>query len=184
MAFDFYDWKNGRRDSRFAVWREDDSRKIPTSPNYAETVIRWQGSCPCQPVSSPWRVDIASVSGQDSPIILNTPQLPEYRVSTPSVHPEEVSSQSIPVIINCGKPQPQMKNFSNSTNSRAQDSRTNRSSPQQQIKVLFLGDAIIKGVNLRRLKSGIHKNSKSGGNRQTMIEEVRLYDLKAFFPPR
>ena len=73
-----------------------------------------------------------------------------------------------------------MKNFSNGTNSRSQDSRTNRSPPQQQNNVLFLGDSIIKGVNPKGLKSGIHRNSKSGGNIQTMIEEVRLYDLKAF----
>ena len=73
-----------------------------------------------------------------------------------------------------------MKNFSNGTNSRSQDSRTNRSSPQQQNKVLFLGESIIKDVNPKGLKSGIHKNSKIGGNIQTMIEEVRLYDLKAF----
>ena len=55
-----------------------------------------------------------------------------------------------------------------------------RSSPQQQNKVLLLGDSIINGVNRRGLKSGIHKNSKSGGNIHTIIEEVRLYDLKAF----
>ena len=35
---------------------------------------------------------IASVSGQDSPIILDTPQ-PEYRVSSPTVHPEDESPQ-------------------------------------------------------------------------------------------
>ena len=73
-----------------------------------------------------------------------------------------------------------MKNFSNGTNSRSQDSLTNRSSSQQQNRVLCLGDSIIKGVNPKGLKSGIHKNSRNGGNIQTMIEEVRLYDLKAF----
>ena len=135
---------------------------------------------PLSAVSSPRRVDIASVSGQDSPIILDTPQLPEYRVSSPNVHPEDGSPQSIPVILNRGKPQPRKKNFSNGTNSRSQDSWTNRSSPQQHNKVLFLGDSIIKGVNSKGLKSGIHKNFKSGGNIQTMIAEVRLYDLKAF----
>ena len=73
-----------------------------------------------------------------------------------------------------------MKNFSNGTNSRSQDSLTNRSSSQQQNRVLCLGDSIIKGVNPKGLKSGIHKNSRNGGNIQTMKEEVRLYDLKAF----
>ena len=52
--------------------------KILKLPNYEETVIRCQSSCPCQPVPSPRRVDIASVSGQDSPIILDTPHSPKY----------------------------------------------------------------------------------------------------------
>ena len=76
-----------------------------------------------------------SVSVQDSPFILDAPQLPAYRVSSPTNHPEDESPQSIPVIINRDKPQPQMKNFSNGTNSRSQDSRVDISSTKEQSPV-------------------------------------------------
>ena len=58
--------KIGKREEEIRDLRSDVMtivEKIPKPPNYAETVTRCQGSCPCQPVSSPWRVDIASVSG-------------------------------------------------------------------------------------------------------------------------
>ena len=50
----------------------------------------------------------------------------------------------------------------------------------RQQRVLFLGDSIIKGVNTKGLAHSVHKHSTSGGNIQTLIDEINLYDLKVF----
>ena len=50
----------------------------------------------------------------------------------------------------------------------------------QSQNILLLGDSIISGVNTRGLLTGVHKNSKGGTTVQNLIDEVSLYDMKAF----
>ena len=59
-------------------------------------------------------------------------------------------------------------------------SRNIPSSTRCEKKILLLGDWIIGGVNTRGLVTGVHKNPKGGATVQNLIDEVSLYDMKAF----
>ena len=51
---------------------------------------------------------------------------------------------------------------------------------QQNEKVLLLGDSILKGINTKGLIKGVHKDSKGGATIQELIDEIKVYDMKAF----
>ena len=88
--------------------------------------------------------------------------------------------QPIPVIINHGSnSRPPQQNNGKQVPTRNQI-RQPRADSNTQKRVLLLGDSIIKGVNTKGLADGVHKHSNSGGNIQTLIDEISLYDLNAF----
>ena len=51
---------------------------------------------------------------------------------------------------------------------------------QNEKKVLLLGDSILKGINTQGLIKGVHKDSKGGATIQELIDEIKVYDMKAF----
>ena len=59
--------------------------------------------------------------------------------------------------------------------------RPSQQRPVQQIEnVLLLGDSILKGINTKCLIKGVHKDSKGGATIQELIDEIKVYDMKAF----
>lgn len=49
-----------------------------------------------------------------------------------------------------------------------------------QKQVLLIGDSIISGVNPRGLKESVHRNGMSGATVESIIKEVKLFDLEKF----
>lgn len=45
---------------------------------------------------------------------------------------------------------------------------------------LIIGDSILHGINLKGLKSNVHKHSVSGANIDTILCDIRRFDLKTF----
>ena len=52
---------------------------------------------------------------------------------------------------------------------------------QQNEKVLLLGDSILKAINTKGLIKGVHKDSKGGATIQELIDEIKVYDMKAYW---
>lgn len=45
---------------------------------------------------------------------------------------------------------------------------------------LIIGDSVLHGINLKGLKSNVHKHSVSGANIDTILCDIRRFDLKTF----
>ena len=80
--------------------------------------------------------------------------------------------QTIPVIISNGNKQQVSR-------PRIAPQRPPQKQSSEQ-KVLLLGDSILKGVNTKGLIKGMHKDSKGGATIPDLIEQIKVYDLKAF----
>ena len=76
--------------------------------------------------------------------------------------------------------------YSNLHITNGNKSSVTRQRPSQQRpvqlneKVLLLGDCILKRINTKGLIKGVHKDSKGGATIQELIDEIKVYDMKAF----
>ena len=139
-----------------------------TTPTYSETVSRRNSTEGTQ--SSP-----NSLEGARMPDISNI-----NRSNSVQEIPPEEPPRPIPVIVSRGSNVPQNRENSGKPAPATHQNRQRETADTRQQRVLFLGDSIIKGVNTKGLAHSVHKHSTSGGNIQTLIDEINLYDLNVF----
>lgn len=48
------------------------------------------------------------------------------------------------------------------------------------LNTLLIGDSILHGINLKGLKRNVHKHAVSGANIDTMLCDIKMFDLKTF----
>ena len=149
---------------------------IIKKPTYSEAVNRSETSVATR--SQPTSGVSKDVRRQNSPqdaVETNILSIPAQKTQQQEI------PQPIPVIINHGSnSRPSQQNNGKQVPTRNQI-RQPRTDSNTQKRVLLLGDSIIRGVNTKGLADGgVHKHSNSGGNIQTLIDEIGLYDLNAF----
>ena len=92
--------------------------------------------------------------------------------------------------------QPSLIKGGKKKNKTRQKSRTSQSNTEKQShsqvpqsgippasscnNTLIIGDSVLHGINLKGLKSNVHKHSVSGANIDTILCDIRRFDLKTF----
>ena len=116
--------------------------------------------------------------------VIDLQETSTQRQENPRSHLINETPQQIPVIINNGMNR--MKSTAETltrNHTQAKEARIQPAASTQvhkEEKILLLGDSIISGVNTKGLTKGVHKHSKGGATLQHMIDELAVYDLKAF----
>ena len=98
---------------------------------------------------------------ESRPVMNEEPQPIPVRISNASRRSHGSSNPSNPTA-----------RFTTRINNQSQNTRCEK-------KILLLGDAIISGVNTRG-RNWYSQNSKGGATVQNLIDDVSLYDMKAF----
>ena len=148
---------------------------IPT-PTYSETVSRRNTTeCPQLPPNS-------SEGARMSTFQHDARNTSNRSNSVQEIPPQE-TPKTISVIISRGSNVPQNQENSGKpapATHQIRQRETAGNSGYAAAKSAVLGDSVIKGVNTKGLAHSVHKHSSSGGNIQTLIDEIDLYDLKVF----